>query len=874
MGEYGEMELVERGLSLDLLSEYAADAAAGNGRCALITGEAGIGKTALVEAFQSRTPDARWLWGRCDGLFTPRPLGPLFDIAAETMGELADAVATDADRERLFAAFLHEVDGRPGAPTVVAVEDVHWADEATLDLLRYAARRMSRHHTMLILTYRDDELSPAHPLRTFLGELAALRTIRRMSLPPLSLDGVRALVRGAGEPERIHGLTGGNPFFVREVLASESNSDPADVPSTVRDAVLARVTKLPESVRDVLNAAAVIGVRVEPHLLGTVAGPMNGALDACLEAGLLRSDIDALRFPHELTRMAIESAVPAHRRVELHARVLDALEAGDAHDHARLAFHAESAGDTAAVLRHAPEAARAAAALGSHREAAAQYERAIRVAGALPDDDRASLLERFCAEALLIERVDDALAGIREALAIRRRAGDDLRAGNDLRWIGDLLTRAGHGAAAGEALGQALSLLEPLPPGPELATLYATRALERYIKGHRAESLDACEKAIALAENLDFPDVLAGALDTKGWILSAESDETGWALLERALTISLGENLHDAAACAYVDMYTLGVELHRPERVERHYVDGLAYCEEHDVPLWTFCFAGARSRAMLDAGRLDEALDIAERVIRDPRSCVWNRVTPTILRAAVMGRRGDPGTWAELDEGLAMAEGTAEPQVIALARRYRAEIRWFEGRTADVAAEIEHAFAFALRERIAWLTGGLAVWLRRAGVLDEPPSGLEEPFRLEFEGDLAGAAQSWSALGCPYEAAVVRSLSSDEPTLRAALEGFRTLGGRPAAASTERRLRAMGVRGLPRGPRVATGKAPHGLTPREREVLECLVDGMTNAQIAERLFISPKTVDHHVSSVLSKIGVHSRGAAAREGVRLGLATAT
>ncbi len=866
------MELVERGPPLSLLSEYAADAASGSGRCVLVAGEAGIGKTVLVEAFQSRMPDARWLWGRCDGLFTPRPLGPLFDIAAQTKGELADAAAAPTDRERLFAAFLHETDGRPGTPTVVVVEDVHWADEATLDLLRYAARRMTRHHALLIVTYRDDELSPAHPLRTFLGELATLRSIRRMSVPPLSLDGVRALAGDAADPDRVHGLTGGNPFFVREVLASGSGRE--TVPTTVRDAVLARMTQLPDAARDVLEAAAVIGVRVEPRLLGMVAGPVDGALEACLAAGLLRSDGDALRFPHELTQKAVESTIPAHRRVELHARALGALEAGTEPDQARLAFHAQSAGNEAAVIRYAPEAARIAAALGSHREAAIQYERALGFAGSLGDEERAELLERFCAEAFLVERIDDALESVREALQIRERAGDARRAADDLRWISDLLTRAGRGAEAAEALGQALAILEPLPPGPELARLYAARALERYIKGHRAEALALCEAAITLAERLDLPDVLASALDTKGWHLGAEGDETGWSLLEQALALSLREDLHDAAACAHVDMYTLGVELRRPERVERIYIDGLDYCEQHDVPLWTFCFTSARSRAMLDAGRLDEALDAAEAVIRDPRSCVWNRVTPTTIRAAILGRRGDPGAWQALDEGLAMAEGTEEPQMAALSRRYRAEIRWFEGRIGDVIAEIEPVFAFALREPIAWLAGDLAVWLRRAGAVEEPPPGIEEPFQLEFDGDLEGAAQAWSALGCPYEAAVVRSLSSDESMLRAAFEGFRTMGGRPAASWTGRRLRDMGVRGLPRGPRADTTDAPHGLTPRERDVLGCLVDGLTNGQIAERLYISAKTVDHHVSSVLSKMGVHSRGAAAREGVRLGLSAAS
>src|SRR3954469_6135537 len=293
--------LLERTTFLASLEQDAEEARDGEGRLVLLSGEAGVGKTALLERFEADLPDASWAWGACDGLFTPRPLGPLFDIAERWGGDLLAACTDGASREAMFTAFLRRLSG-PGRLRVLVVEDLHWADEATLDLLRFLGRRLRGLHALLLVTYRDDGLAPDDPVRTAIGELASERTTRRLTLPPLTEPAVRDLADGARiEPAELYRLTGGNPFFVPEVLGA----DAAALPVSARDAVLARVAPLPGDARRVLELAALADTRLEPELLDRVHPGAAAGIDACLASGVLSDDGAVLRFRHEIARLAV-----------------------------------------------------------------------------------------------------------------------------------------------------------------------------------------------------------------------------------------------------------------------------------------------------------------------------------------------------------------------------------------------------------------------------------------------------------------------------------------------------------------------------------------------------------------------------------------
>jgi len=250
------MVLLERDFHLNAL--HTALSEAGNeGRVALVYGEAGIGKTSLVEQFaKEQNKSWRILRGACDSLFTPRPLGPLFDIAPQTQGNLSALLESESNRQAIFTACLNELKTQS---TILVIEDIHWADEATLDLLKYLGRRIRQARSLMILTYRDDEIGTDHPLRFLLGDLTSSHALHRIPVSSLSKDAVHELAKNKKvDSVELHRLTNGNPFFVTEVLAVESG-----IPETVRDAVLARAARLSLSARAVLEAAAVIGSRVE-----------------------------------------------------------------------------------------------------------------------------------------------------------------------------------------------------------------------------------------------------------------------------------------------------------------------------------------------------------------------------------------------------------------------------------------------------------------------------------------------------------------------------------------------------------------------------------------------------------------------------------
>src|SRR4029453_6599669 len=299
-GDNQRMRLIERESQRAALHQYAFEASQGQGRLVLILGEAGVGKSLLLEGFAQDVADAHWLWAGCDGLFTPAALGPLLDIASQIDGELLQLCRAEAKRDQLYGALLRQL-GDLQTLTVIAIEDVHWADEATLDLLSYLGRRIQHLRVLLLVTYRDDGLVADDPLRLTLGALASQRAPRRLSLPALSAAGVATLAQDTGiDATELHRLTAGNPFFVTEVLQAGSGA----LPTSIRDAVLARTGTLSTPARDALHTAALIGARMQSELLlSSVDNPL--VMDELISNGQLIKDGDDLRFRHEIARVVI-----------------------------------------------------------------------------------------------------------------------------------------------------------------------------------------------------------------------------------------------------------------------------------------------------------------------------------------------------------------------------------------------------------------------------------------------------------------------------------------------------------------------------------------------------------------------------------------
>ncbi len=851
------MKLIERdGPLLDLYNAQTA-AAAGSGRTVLISGEAGIGKSALVEHFVCEQP-ASWrrLWGACDDFFTPRPLGPLHDVAGQVQGELARLLRGELDRAAIFSACLNELQ----TPTLLVLEDIHWADEATLDLLKFLGRRMARTPSLLIATYRDDELDARHPLRLLLGDLVMSAATCCLSLPPLSLDGVRTLAGArALDVAALHQQTGGNPFFITEVLAAESGN----IPTTIREAVLARAARLSLSGRVVLNAAAVIGPRIESWLLVEVTRAEAGAVAESLALGILHVQDNVFTFRHELSRQVILDSILPHQRTFLHQAVLDALKASPTaqQDVTRLAHHAEAADNHQAVLEFAPAAAAAAAAANAHREAAALYALAIRFAEALPLDGRALLLEAYAQQCDHVGQQAEGVAARRRALALWRELGNPLKQGENLANMMNMLVRLGQNAEAQQVSQAAVEILETVAPGPELALAYRVRASIALVNRDYEEALAWAEKARALAERFEDAAVLSYVHITIGTARMFLEYKSGCAYLESKLSFAHEAGLDARVAHIYTNLGSGSGELYHLRRAERYLADGIAHATAHDLDSFRLYMLAWQGVVSFYRGRWHAAADLSTRVLQSLGVTVISRITALTTLGRLHTRRGEPAAQAALDEALALATQTDTIHRLAPVRAARAEAAWLAGNHSCTLTEGRAVYDLAASKQHPWFTGELAFWRWQAGESVSLPAWTAFPFAQHMAGDWRAAAAAWEAVGCPYEQA--RALTDGDTDAQLdALAMFEQLGARPMVNIVRERLRNASVRTIPRGPRPTTKENPFRLTNRQVEILTLLTEHLTNAEIAARLHISPKTVDHHVSAVLAKLDVPSREDAA------------
>ncbi len=860
----GTAALIERDDALETLLERLSRSGDFCGQVAVISGEPGLGKTTLLEALGARLDNERSMaWGRCDDLFTPRRLGPFSDIAGFLGADVQAALAASSPPAVLFPLVLAGLDRLP-AGSLLVFEDIHWADHASLDLLKFIARRIVALRVLLVLTYRPDELPADHPLNFLLGDLPPAVTVR-IELQPLSEQAVEKWAAAFGQDgSELYRITGGNPFFLSEILANPDAS--GRLPSSVRDAVLSRAARVSPGERQLLDALCVIPDPVPPALIEQLHGPEALAACAALEdRGLLVREANGeLRFRHEMARLAMLGALSGAERHRQHRRLLDVyLQLGEAVKPDLIVHHAAAINDAALLLEYAPRAAARGAAVAC-KAAAAQLAVALDYVDQASPELAARLYEDWAYQTSLFEITDEVIEARREAVVRWQALGRPERVGDNLRWLWRLHWYRGETDEAEAAARQSLEILEAIPPSIELARAYGFRSHLKLMRGQRAEAIAWGQKAISLAEQFAEIPAQVQALVTVATATLFDGDDSGRELMEKALMLARAEGLHEEIArihtnyaeyCILVSDWTLAEQLVR---------EGLAFDIKHGLDAWTTYLKGRHAQLHLLQGRLAQAGTLARSVLDEEGHTILMRLPALTTLATVRSRLGDDDAEAGLEEVLQIALGIREQQRITPVRLALIQHHYLRGHEDAARHQVQEMLAFGTDVLRPWDAGALRVWLHR---LELPPvEGLGDRTtaaqELELAGDYAAAGAMLDRLKLPFEAALCRLTGAKRgiPGLvNQAADGFADIGCQPGLeAARQLATSAAKEPSRRRGPYRAAREHPLGLTRREVEILALMAEGSSNADIADSLSRSPRTVEHHVSSILGKLSAANR----------------
>ena len=851
--------MLERAAQLDALLAAVTAARSGRGCVVLVDGEAGIGKSSLVAAFLAELDwDVHVLVGGCDDLRTRRPLGPLRDAVRGADGPLVTALAA-GDPERVFAAVVGQLQRPP--VSVLVVEDVHWADDATLDVLRYAARRIADRCGVLVLTVRGGDLVADHPLRALFGELAGARWVRP---PPLSAEAVTELAGSRARGAELYALTGGNPFFVTEVLAAP----PGRVPRTVSDAVVARLGLLPAPTRAALEQLSVVPTPVGFELVEALLDGRVEVLDeAERRASSCRNDTPLGRTC-SMPRRAVEASLPVLRRRQLNASVLSALVRLPDPDLDRIVQHAVEADDDDAIAGYAPAAGRAAARLGAHRQALAYAETALRHADRLPAAEHAQLLDDYAWELYNARRFGEAVRTAGEAVRRYAELGDRAALGAALVRSSRHSWMAGQTDIAQAAAERAVSVLQEVPD--QLAYALAQHGSLLALTEQPEAAIAELERARALAAGPRRSEIDAICLNYLGVARCDRDGEAGLAPLRASLAHALERDLHESVARGYTNLAEPLYRFGHHDELADLLTDGLAFVAEHGF--WSHAYNLRVHHALLRLRRGDwaSAEDELATLAADAGAAGMLAAYSEPPHARVLARRGAPEAGPLLERSWARARRQRSLLGLAFAGTAIAEWAFLTDRPDRAEPVLTELWTRRDRPGAAPVLGEVLRYLARAGVAVPAFPGCPEPWASGLRGDWAGAAARWAEIGDPYEQALELADSGQpKPTVQG-LRLLEELGAAAAAALVRARLPALGVARLPRGPHATTRANPAGLTSRQLDVLALLSDGLTNAEIAARLVLSVRTVDHHVAAIFDKLGVTTRRAAARRAADLGL----
>ena len=861
------MELIERAAFLDMLQAKFSTVAEGEGHCVFVSGEAGIGKTALVKAFcKEQSGDCDIYLGACDALFTPRPLAPLYDIIWQVNGQLWPKGHTVEQRSELFSEFFNEFSKRK-RKTVIVFEDIHWADDATFDFIKFFARRITQLGCLFILTYRDDDISFDHPLRNVLGQLPPA-SFTRIQLNPLSREAVEKMAAEKGySGEDVYGITGGNPFYVNEILSSYS----LGIPDNVKDSIISAFNRQEGKTREIWELLSVIPTSFELKYLEKFEPSYATALERCIASQILLVKEGHILFKHELFRRTIEASLSPLKRISLNKTVLNLFKESFEQNEQleRIIHHAKNANDYELVVCYAPLAARHAALVGAHTESRRLFLTAVEYYQGNDKNVLIEFYEPYAYECYLTNQVKEAIIYATKSLNIWKEKNSKEKLGNCMRFLSRLWWLDGNRKNAEKFGEQAIEVLSDQPPSAAKAMAFSNMSQLKIFFDQSAEALAWGEIAISIATDLGDEATLSHALNNVGSVYMnlQSSEQKGTELLQQSLSIALKNSFHEHAARAYSNLGSNALKLKKYAFAAQALDEGIKYCEERDLDSSRSIKLSLKSLLNLETGNWNKAYDIANSLLNDENHLSAFTIIPINVVATIKMRRGEPYALQLMLRGAKKAFDTAELQRIVPFLISLLEYEWLTGKVIIKPDDL-HTIKSRIEQSIYDIEKNeFAFWLQKARKQDLFLSNVDERFDVSTPKKAENAAAIWEKAGCPYRQALTLFEGSDDDKRKAILI-VHELGATAVYEKMKMEMRKSGIRSIPRGMRKSTQSNPALLTTRELDVLYLLKEGMQNKEIAAKLYISGKTVDHHISSILFKLDVNSRTKAVNEAVRM------
>lgn len=857
------MELVERDVFLSLMQKTFDEVRTGEGHCILISGEAGIGKTSLVRAFSKKNKeDCQIYLGACDALFAPRPLAPIYDIALQIKSDSWD---TD-DRSILFTGIFRELQNQKKA-TLIIVEDIHWADEATFDFLKFFIRRITQLHCLLLITYRDNEIHSSHPLRTVLGQLPP-DFFRRLQLTPLSSDAVETMAAEKGyKGKDVYSISRGNPFYVNEILASYSTG----IPDNIKNSILSVYNRQNEKTKQVWQILSVIPSGLEVKYLEKLEPYFSEAIHDCLDTKILIMTGELISFKHELYRRTIETSLSPVIRRDINKRMLDILveNSEQPREMERIIHHAKNASENEIVVKYAPVAAREASLVGAHIEAAKLYLTAIEYYQGKDKNILIDFYKAYAYECYLTNQVKEGIIYIGKALNFLELKNDIVGISTCLHLLSWLWWFDGNGKKAIDTARKNIELLADQPSSSTTAMAFAQLGRLKMLSDETEECLLWSEKAMAIAKELANEEILCYALNSIGNILAKNisTRKKGLEVLQQSMDVAVKINHEEYIGHAYANLAANAVRMKDYVNAKKILETAKQFLEERDIDLGTKYLLAYETRLALETGNWDKANSIASNFINNDDLPPIGKIGVLIVAATIKMRSGEAGAVPLLLEAMDKASNTGEPQRIAPTMTALLEFEWITGQRIIENPVLDGVINMIEQKGNIYENSAFAFWLFKARKQKIALKEFYEGYRTENKSMALKASVLWKQLGCPYEQALTLFEGSDDDK-KEALRIIQKLGADAIFEKMKFEMRASGIKSIPRGIRKSTKSNPANLTDREVGVLQLLKDGLQNKEIAAQLFISPKTVDHHISSILFKLDVNSRTKAVQQASRL------